>query len=91
MQLELVLEASPEASQMLWEQFDPAQQEALIQRLALLIAKAAVAAPHAEEQGDEWSHEDKPSHLDRIAIVYVRQSTAAQVNTTASPPCASTP
>ena len=53
MQLELVLEASPEAAQMLWAQFDPAQQEALIQRLALLIARAAVAAPHAEEQGDE--------------------------------------
>ena len=52
MQLELVLEVPPEA-QALWEQFDPAQQEALIQRLALLIAKAAVAAPHAEEQGDE--------------------------------------
>jgi hypothetical protein len=53
MQLELVLEAPHEAAQALWEQFDPAQQEALIQRLALLIAKAAVAAPHAEEQGDE--------------------------------------
>jgi hypothetical protein len=53
MQLELVLEAPPEAAQALWEQFDPAHQEALIQRLALLIVKAAVAAPHAEEQGDE--------------------------------------
>ena len=29
------------------------EQEALIQRLALLIVKAAVAAPHAQEQGDE--------------------------------------
>ncbi len=53
MQLELVLGAPSEAAQSLWEQFDPAQQEALIQRLALLIAKAAVAAPHAEERGDE--------------------------------------
>lgn len=53
MQLELVLEAPPEVAQALWAQFDPAQQEALIQRLALLIAKAAVVAPHAEEQGDE--------------------------------------
>ena len=53
MQLELVLEAPPEAAQALWEQFDPAQQEALIQRLALLIVKAAVAAPHAQEHGDE--------------------------------------
>lgn len=52
MQLELVLEAPPEAHS-LWEQFEPTQQEALIQRLALLIAKAAVAAPHAEEHGDE--------------------------------------
>ena len=53
MQLELVLEVPPEAVQALWEQFDPSPQEALIQRLALLIAKAAVAAPHAEEHGDE--------------------------------------
>jgi hypothetical protein len=53
MQLELVLEAPPEAVQALWEQFDPAQQEALIQRLALLIAKAARAAPHVEGHGDE--------------------------------------
>ena len=53
MQLELLLESSPEAIQMLWQQFDPAQREALIQRLALLIAKVAVAAPHAEEHGDE--------------------------------------
>jgi hypothetical protein len=53
MQLELVLHAPPEAAQALWEQFDPAQQEALIERLALLIAKAAVAAPRAEEHGDE--------------------------------------
>ena len=52
MQLELVLEAAPDAVQMVWEQFDPAQQEALIQRLALLIAKT-VAAPRAQEQGDE--------------------------------------
>ena len=44
---------SAQVAQALWEQFDPAQQEALIQRLALLIAKAAVAAPHAEEHGDE--------------------------------------
>jgi hypothetical protein len=53
MQLELALDAPLEAAQALWEQFDPAHQEALVQRLALLIVKAAVAAPHAEEQGDE--------------------------------------
>jgi hypothetical protein len=53
MQLELVLEAPPAAALALWEQFDRAQQEALVQRLALLIAKAAVAAPHAQEHGDE--------------------------------------
>ena len=53
MQLELVLEAPAQVAQALWEQFDPAQQEALVQRLALLIAKAAVAASHAEEHGDE--------------------------------------
>lgn len=53
MQLELVLQAPPEAVPALWEQFDPAHQEALIQRLALLLVKTAVAAAHAEEHGDE--------------------------------------
>ena len=53
MQLELVLEAPTEAAQALWEQFGPPQQETLIQRLALLIAKAAVAVPRSEEPGDD--------------------------------------
>lgn len=53
MQFELALEAPPEAAHALWEQFDPDQQEALIRRLALLIAKTVLAAPHAEEHGDE--------------------------------------
>lgn len=53
MQLELVLETPPEAAQALWEQFDPAQQEALIRRLALLIAKAVVVLPYAQEHSDE--------------------------------------
>ena len=52
MQLELVLQAPPPA-QALWEQFDPAQQEALLQRLAMLIARAVVAAPPVQEHGDE--------------------------------------
>lgn len=47
------MEAAAEASRALWERLDPGQQEGLIQRLALLIAKAAVAAPRAEEHGDE--------------------------------------
>lgn len=53
MQFELALEAPPEAVHALWEQFAPEQQEALIQRLALLIVRVALAAPHAEEHGDE--------------------------------------
>ena len=36
-----------------WTRDGRVRVEALIQRLALLIAKAAVAAPHAEERGDE--------------------------------------
>jgi len=52
MQLELALQAPPEATQVPWSQLDPAQQEALVQRLALLMAKAAVAA-HAQEHDDE--------------------------------------
>jgi hypothetical protein len=53
MQLELGLQAPPEAAQLPLEQIPPAQQEALTQRLALLIAKTAVAAPPAQEQADE--------------------------------------
>lgn len=53
MQLELALEAAAQAPRALWERLDPAQQEALIQRLALLIAKAALAAPPTEEHCDE--------------------------------------
>lgn len=53
MQLELVLTDPPTAAQALWDQFDPAQREALIQRLALLIAKAAVGSMAAEENDDE--------------------------------------
>jgi hypothetical protein len=52
MQLELALADPPAAAQALWEQLDPAQQEAVIQRLALAIAKA-VAPATAEERGDE--------------------------------------
>ena len=51
MQLELVLVDPPAAAQALWDQFDPAQREALIQRLAMSMAMAAVA-PTAEEDGD---------------------------------------
>ena len=51
MQLELVLVDPPAAAQALWDQFDPAQREALIQRLAMAMAMAAVA-PTAEEDGD---------------------------------------
>ena len=53
MQLELVLADPPAAAQALWDQFDPAQREALIQRLALAIVKAAVAPVAAEENDDE--------------------------------------
>jgi len=52
MQLELVLVDPPAAAQALWDQFDPAQREALIQHLALAMAKAAVAPIAAEEDGD---------------------------------------
>ena len=54
MQLELALADPPEAAQALWEQLSPALREALIQRLALTIAKAAASAPvAAQETNDE--------------------------------------
>ena len=49
MQLELALADPPEAAQALWEQLSPALREALIQRLALAIAKSATAHVAAQE------------------------------------------
>jgi hypothetical protein len=43
--------AVPEAR--VWEALTPDQQAAVIELLGRLFAKAAVAAPSAEEQGDE--------------------------------------
>ena len=53
MQLELALADPPEAAQALWEQLSPALREALIQRLALAMAKAAAAPLAAQETNDE--------------------------------------
>ena len=53
MQLELALADPPEAALALWEQLDPVQREALIQRLALAIARATVEPVAAQETNDE--------------------------------------
>jgi len=53
MQLELALSQSPPSALMLWEQLDPAARQAVIERLALAIAKAAGLAQQLEESGDE--------------------------------------
>ena len=52
MQLELALSESPAAALMLWERLDPIVRQALIERLAQAIAKAALP-PQPEESGDE--------------------------------------
>jgi len=52
MQLELALSQSPPSALMLWEQLDPVVRQAVIDRLALAIAKA-VLAQQPEESGDE--------------------------------------
>jgi len=48
---------------------------------------AAVGAGRAAVNG---AHKISQRHRDRLALVYLRQSTAAQVRTTPSRPCAST-
>lgn len=59
MQLELPLTDPPGAAQALWEQLSPTLRAALIQRLALTIAKAAstpaavLEAASAKETHDE--------------------------------------
>lgn len=50
MQLELELAEPPAAAHALWEQLDPAHQEALVQRLALVLAKAVA---RTVEEGDD--------------------------------------
>jgi hypothetical protein len=53
MQLELALSDSPAAAAMLWEQLDPIARQAVIDRLALALAKAALPPEQHEENGDE--------------------------------------
>ena len=53
MQLELKLSESPAAAAMLWEQLNTIARQAAIERLALALAKAALAPQHHEENGDE--------------------------------------
>jgi hypothetical protein len=53
MQFELALADSPAAALMLWEQLDPAARQAVIDRLALALVKAALPPDQHEESGDE--------------------------------------
>jgi hypothetical protein len=53
MQLELALSDAPAAVVMLWEQLDPIARQAVIDRLALAIVKAALPPAQPEESGDE--------------------------------------
>ncbi|MGB7990759.1 MAG: hypothetical protein WCF44_15280 [Candidatus Methylophosphatis roskildensis] len=53
MQLELALSESPAAALMLWEQLDPVVRQAVIERLALALAKAALPSEQHEESSDE--------------------------------------
>ena len=53
MQLELALSESLATPPMLWEQLDPAVRLAVLDRLALAIAKAAVSSQQPEESSDE--------------------------------------
>jgi hypothetical protein len=53
MQLELALSESPATPPLVWDQLDPATRQAVIDRLALSIARAAAPAQQPEENGDE--------------------------------------
>jgi len=53
MQFELALSESPAAAVMLWEQLEPMVRQAVIDRLALALAKAALPPELPEENGDE--------------------------------------
>ena len=62
---------------------------AVIALLARLIAKAAAAASRRTVMTEIGKI--GPRHLDRQAVVYVRQSTASQVEHHRNPPPANTP
>jgi hypothetical protein len=53
MQLELALSESPASPPTLWEHLDPATRQAVLDRLALAIAKAVVSSQYAGESSDE--------------------------------------
>ena len=53
MQLELALSESPAAAAMLWEQIDSVVRQAVIDRLAVALAKAVLPPEQHEESGDE--------------------------------------
>jgi hypothetical protein len=53
MQLELALSDSHSAAPMLWERLDPEARQAVIDRLALAIAKAVLPPEQLVESGDE--------------------------------------
>jgi len=53
MQLELALSDSQSTAPMLWERLDPAVRQAVIDRLALALAKAVRPPEKLEESGDE--------------------------------------
>ena len=61
----------------LWEQFDEEQKRIVIETLARLLVKTT------REQHQEQTMTDpskiKPSHTQRAAYVYIRQSTPGQV------------
>ena len=53
MQLELALSESPAAAAMMWEQLDPVVRQAVIDRLALALARAVLPPEQHEENSDE--------------------------------------
>jgi hypothetical protein len=53
MQFELALSDARASAPMLWEQLDPIARQAVIDRLALAIVKAALPPAQPEESGDE--------------------------------------
>jgi hypothetical protein len=53
MQLELALSDALASAPKLWEQLDPIARQAVIDRLALAIAKAALPPAQPEESVDE--------------------------------------
>lgn len=63
-----------------WRKLSPEVQQKTLRLLALLLRRAQDRTPYRRQRRRPMSEKIRPHHLERKAILYVRQSSAYQVN-----------